>query len=64
MYLEFYIVDYLKYLLSRHEPRVVVPCSDDNGTTLYECPSCHRTFGSEEFFEFYYCPRCGQALDW
>ena len=34
----------------------------DNGTVLYECNNCRSNMTTDEYDEYFYCPKCGQRL--
>lgn len=39
---------------------------DDNGNIIYDmydCPNCNKSY-EIDYDKHYYCPNCGQALDW
>ena len=54
----------LKELEYREQKKVVVfeNRDSDGFRVLCECPTCDERLN--EFDEFYYCPYCGQKLDW
>lgn len=52
-------------LLARKAINKQVPRMPDNlNEDTWSCPRCGKQYETEEENNYYYCPNCGQAIDW